>query len=217
MLTVNVVFSSDHFYHKQSLIYTMCSAQRQHNNIIQFYKNLTVSPLSMICLLSSWVSMADSYNRDISKGNKIIQMRPRKSLFLNHHTHNFIMQSVNIQKTFISRCLPQQSIEILYLTETVYFLKIFFIMNIDFDYQVLISSSLVDSKSSIFTHSCVNNSVVPYCKRESLRKFYRGHFCLKSPKLTLACVRSLIHQQVCRGIWKSILSQMFFREKTSKY
>ena len=37
-------------------------------------------------------------------------------------------------------------------------------------------------------------------KRESLREFYRGHFCLKSPKLTLACVRSLIHQQVCRGI-----------------
>ena len=26
-------------------------------------------------------------------------------------------------------------------------------------------------------------------KRESLREFYRGHFCLKTPKLTLACVR----------------------------
>ena len=36
-------------------------------------------------------------------------------------------------------------------------------------------------------------------KGESLREFYRGHFCPWQPTFTLACIRVVLHQHICRG------------------
>ena len=77
-----------------------------------------------------------------------------------------------------------------------------------YSWQIIFPSR---SKCKLTKHKRIRNVE----KRESLREFYRGHFCLSNLRFYTSVHKGRLHQQVCRATWKSILSQIFFREKNN--
>ena len=64
----------------------------------------------------------------------------------------------------------------------------------------------------LITGYITTEHVLKQQKRESLREFYWGHFCLKSPKLTLACARSFTSTSLSRDMKIYFISNVLQRK-----